>query len=142
MMSSDTPSRIAQARCGVRLLVLVFDGVNASEWIWSIVISKAVPMQMHDPAHPGDVIREACLKPLALTVTSAAAALGVTRKALSDLLNGHSGVSPDMAIRLEQVFGSSAETWLRMQMQRDLWEARQRSDAIKVTKRYAAPMPA
>jgi len=85
--------------------------------------------------------REACLKPLDLTVTAAAAALGVTRKALSDLLNGHSGVSPDMAIRLEKLFGSTADAWLRMQLQRDLWEARQRSDAIKVTKRFVEPMP-
>jgi addiction module HigA family antidote len=65
----------------------------------------------------------------------------VTRKALSDLLNGHSGVSPDMAIRLEKLFGSTADAWLRMQLQRDLWEARQRSDAIKVTKRFVEPMP-
>jgi addiction module HigA family antidote len=99
-------------------------------------------MQMHNPAHPGEIIREACLKPLDLTVTAAADALGVTRKALSDLLNGHSGVSPDMAIRLEKVFGSTADAWLRMQMQRDLWEARQRSGTIKVKKRYAEPVPA
>jgi addiction module HigA family antidote len=83
-------------------------------------------MDMHDPAHPGEIVREECLKPLGLTVTAAAEALGVTRKALSDLLNGHSGVSPDMAIRLEKVFGGTADTWLRMQMQRELWEARQR----------------
>ena len=99
-------------------------------------------MEMHNPAHPGEVIREACLKPLSLTVTAAAHALGVTRKALSDLLNGHSGVSPDMAIRLEQVFGSTADAWLRMQMQRDLWEARQRAGTIKVNKRFAEPAPA
>jgi addiction module HigA family antidote len=91
-------------------------------------------MTMHNPAHPGQVVRDACLKPLDLTVTAAAEALGVTRKALSDLLNGHSGVSPDMAIRLEKVFGSSAEAWLRMQSQHDLWRARQRSDSIRVTK--------
>ncbi|HEY4473104.1 MAG TPA: HigA family addiction module antitoxin [Stellaceae bacterium] len=91
---------------------------------------------MHDPAHPGEIVREECLKPLGLTVTAAAEALGVTRKALSDLLNGHSGVSPDMAIRLEQVFGSTADTWLRLQMQRNLWEARQRSDKIKVNRRF------
>jgi addiction module HigA family antidote len=99
-------------------------------------------MEMYDPAHPGEVVREACLKPLNLTVTAAAHALGVTRKALSDLLNGHSGVSPDMAIRLEQVFGSTAEAWLRMQMQRDLWEARQRAGTIKVNQRFAEPAPA
>lgn len=86
-------------------------------------------MEMHDPAHPGEIVREECLKPLGLTVTAAADALGVTRKALSDLLNGHSGVSPDMAIRLEKVFGSTADTWLRMQMQRDLWEARRRDQS-------------
>ena len=88
-------------------------------------------MEMHDPAHPGEIVREECLKPLGLTVTAAAEALGVTRKALSDLLNGHTGVSPEMAIRLEQAFGSTADTWLRMQMQRNLWEARQRAGKIK-----------
>lgn len=77
-----------------------------------------------------------------LAVTAAADALGVTRKALSDLLNGHGGVSPDMAIRLEQVFGGTAESWLRMQMKRDLWQARQRMVAIKVKKRYAELVPA
>jgi len=96
-------------------------------------------MEMHDPAHPGEIVREECLKPLGLTVTAAAEALGVTRKALSDLLNGHTGVAPDMAIRLEKVFGSTADTWLRMQMQRDLWEARQRADMIRVNKSFAAP---
>jgi len=95
-------------------------------------------MDMHNPAHPGEIVREECLKPLGLTVTAAAEALGVTRKALSDLLNGHAGVSPDMAIRLEKVFGGTADTWLRMQMQRDLWEARQRTDEIKVNRRFAA----
>jgi len=99
-------------------------------------------MDMHNPAHPGEVVREACLKPLGLTVTAAAEALGVTRKALSDLLNGHSGISPDMAIRLEKVGWSTADHWLRMQLQRDLWEARQRTDTIKVTKRFAAPAAA
>jgi antitoxin HigA-1 len=97
--------------------------------------------EMHDPAHPGEIVREECLKPLGLTVTAEAAALGVTRKALSDLLNGHTGVSPNMAIRLEQVFGSTADTWLRMQMQRDLWEARQRAGKIKVNKRFVEALP-
>ena len=91
-------------------------------------------MPMHDPAHPGEIIRESCLKPLGLTVTAAAHALGVTRKALSDLLNGHSGVSPDMAIRLEKLGWSTADTWLRAQLARDLWAARKRADSIRVRK--------
>ena len=95
-------------------------------------------MDMHDPAHPGEVIRESCLKPLSLTVTAAATALGVTRKALSDLLNGHSGVSPEMAIRLEKVGWSQADFWLRMQLQRDLWLTRQRADKIVVRTRFPA----
>src|SRR5271154_708295 len=101
--------------------------------------------EMYAPAHPVEIVREECLKPLGLTVTAAAKALGVTRKALSDLLNGHSGVSPDMAIRLEKVGWSTADHWLRMQLQRDLWEARKRSRSIKVRKRFpppAATMPA
>lgn len=99
-------------------------------------------MDMHNPAHPGEVIRELCLHPLDLTVTAAADALGVTRKALSDLLNGHSGVSPDMAIRLEKVGWSTAEHWLRMQLQRDLWEARQHAEKITVRRRFTQPEPA
>jgi antitoxin HigA-1 len=98
-------------------------------------------MEMHNPAHPGEIVREECLKPLGLTVTAAADALGITRKGLSDLLNGHTGVSPDMAIRLEKVFGSTADTWLRMQLQYDLWEARQRTDKIKVNKRFVEAAP-
>ena len=99
-------------------------------------------MEIFNPAHPGEIIREDCLKPLDLTVTGAAEALGVTRKALSDLLNGHSGVSPEMAIRLEKVGWSTADHWLRMQLQRDLWEARQRAGTIKVRRRFSPPGPA
>ena len=95
-------------------------------------------MEVHNPAHPGEIVREECLKPLGLAVTAAAEALGITPKALSDLLNGHTGVSPDMAIRLEKVFGNTADTRLRLQMQRDLWEVRQRADEIKVKRRFAA----
>lgn len=91
-------------------------------------------MKMFNPPHPGEIIREQCLEPLGLTVTAAAQGLGVTRKALSELLNGHSGVSPDMAIRLAKAFGGSAETWLRLQMQYDLWQAEQRSDNINVVR--------
>ena len=98
-------------------------------------------MEMRNPGHPGEVIRELCLQPLSLTVTATADALGVTRKALSDLLNGHSGVSPDMAIRLEKVGWSTADHWLRMQLQYDLWHARQRTKKITVRRRLSEPVP-
>jgi addiction module HigA family antidote len=93
---------------------------------------------MHNPPHPGEIIRDACLEPLHLTVTAAAAALGVTRKTLNDLVNGHSGVSPEMALRLEQVFGSTADTWLGMQTAYDLWQARARAATIKVKRGFLA----
>ncbi len=96
---------------------------------------------MHSPPHPGEIVRETCLDPLRLSVTAAAEGLGVTRKALSELLNGHSGISPDMAIRLAKAFGSTAEHWLAMQMQYDLWKAEQRADSIKV-KRFPEPVEA
>ncbi len=89
---------------------------------------------MHSPAHPGEIIRESCLKPLGLTVTETAEGLGVTRKALSDLLNGHSGISSEMAIRLEKAGWSTAEAWLKMQMNWSLWQARQSAKSIKVKK--------
>ena len=95
-------------------------------------------MQMNNPAHPGEVIREACLKPLGLSVTAAAAGLGVTRKALSELLNGHSGVSPEMALRLAAAGWSTAETWLQMQLAYDLWQVRNRIGDLHV-KPFATP---
>ncbi|MBN2395248.1 MAG: HigA family addiction module antidote protein [Candidatus Atribacteria bacterium] len=81
-------------------------------------------MRMHNPPHPGEIIREFCIEPLNLTVTDAAKALGVSRKTLSTLLNGRAGVSPEMAIRLSQVFGRTPEGWLRLQLQYDLWKAK------------------
>ena len=90
-------------------------------------------MKIHNPPHPGEIIREQCLEPLGLTITAAAKGLGVTRKALSELVNGHSGVSPEMAIRLSKAFGSSPETWLRLQLQYDLRQAERRAGSIKVT---------
>ena len=91
-------------------------------------------MKMHNPPHPGEIIRDQCLEPLGLTVAAAAKGLGVTRKALSELLNGHSGVSPEMAIRLSKAFAGTPETWLRLQMQYDLWQAEQRAGSIKVSR--------
>ncbi|QLA17593.1 HigA family addiction module antitoxin [Desulfolutivibrio sulfoxidireducens] len=93
------------------------------------------------PPHPGEIIREQCLTPLGLTVTTAARGLGVTRKALSELVNGHSGVSPEMAIRLAKAFGSTAEAWLRLQLQYDLAKAERKAEGITV-RRFADPATA
>ena len=95
-------------------------------------------MAMKAPPHPGEVIRELCLDPAGLSVTKAAAWLGVTRKALSELLNGHSGISPEMAIRLSKAFGGSAESWLTQQMQFDLAKIQKKAGSIKVRRFKAA----
>ena len=92
-------------------------------------------MPMRDPPHPGEVIRELCIEPAGLTVTAAAVVLGVSRKALSELLNGHSGLSPEMAVRLSKAFGGSIESWLTQQMQHDLAQIRKKATEIDV-KRY------
>ena len=97
--------------------------------------------RMHNPPHPGEMIRELCLEPLGPSVTDAAKGLGVTRKALSELINGRSGVSPEMALRLERAFGSTAETWLRMQLEYDLWQTEQRAGDLKVTRFAPAALP-
>lgn len=89
-------------------------------------------MAMFNPPHPGRIVRQECIDPLGLTITAAAAALGVTRQALNNLVNEKSGVSPEMAIRLEKAFGGSAQSWLTQQMQYDLWHARQRAGAMRV----------
>ena len=85
-------------------------------------------MSMHNPPHPGEIIRELCVEPLDLTVTEAAEALGVARKTLSTLLNRRAGISPEMALRLSKVFGRTPEGWLRLQLQFDLWKAEQSLD--------------
>ena len=77
-------------------------------------------MSMKNPCHPGEIVRAECLAPLGLTVTAAAEVLGVTRKTLSELLNGHSGVSAEMAVRLEKAFGGTARVWLDLQTAYDL----------------------
>ncbi|MEJ5312247.1 MAG: HigA family addiction module antitoxin [Anaerolineae bacterium] len=89
-------------------------------------------MQMYNPPHPGEVIKELCLVPLGLTVTRAAKALGVSRKTLSAILNGRAGISPEMAIRLSLAFDTSAESWLNQQVQYDLWLARQNQPELRV----------
>src|SRR5674476_1445422 len=89
-------------------------------------------MPMKNPPHPGLSVRMDCLEPLDLTVTKGAKALGVTRQALNNLVNGKAGVSPEMAIRLAKAFGSRPEVWLGMQMAYDLAQARQHESAITV----------
>jgi antitoxin HigA-1 len=91
-------------------------------------------MRMHNPPHPGEIIKSLCLEPLGVTVTLVAEALGVSRKTLSAILNGRSGISPEMAIHLSMAFGTSAESWLNHQVQFDLWHAEQRRKALKVVK--------
>ena len=95
-------------------------------------------MAMHNPPHPGGIVRRQCLEPLGLSVTRAAEGLGVTRQALSDLVNGKAGISTEMAIRLSKAFGSTPETWLGMQMAYDLFQARERTGQISVEKFEAA----
>jgi len=90
---------------------------------------------MHNPAHPGELIKNDCLDALGLSVTEGAKALGVTRQTLSNLVNKHAAISPEMAIRLEKAFGGSARAWLKMQMNYDLWEAQKNASNINV-KRY------
>jgi antitoxin HigA-1 len=89
-------------------------------------------MPMRHPPHPGGIIGRQCLEPLALSVTEAAEGLGVTRQALSDLVNEKAGVSVEMAIRLAKAFGSTAETWLALQMAYDLTQAQARMRSIRV----------
>jgi len=85
-------------------------------------------MSMHNPPHPGEIIREFCLEALHINVTEAARDLGVTRKTFSTILNGRAGISPEMALRLSKVFGRTPEGWLRLQLQYDLWNTRQSVD--------------
>ena len=95
-------------------------------------------MKMHNPPHPGEVLRELCLKPLGLTVTETTRALGVSRKTLSTILNGRAGISPEMAVRLSLAFGTTAESWMNQQTQHDLWHAERRRKKLRVVKLSAA----
>ena len=85
---------------------------------------------MKNPPHPGGFVLRQCIEPLGLSITQAAAALGVTRTTLSELVNEKRGISPEMAVRLAQVFGGSAESWLVQQAQCDL--AQVRTDRLKL----------
>lgn len=103
-------------------------------WIMRIITSGVVTMHMHNPPHPGTIIKSLCLDPLGVSVTQAAQALGVSRKTLSAILNGRAGISPEMAVRLSMAFGTSAESWLNQQTQYDLWHAEQGRKRLRVSK--------
>src|SRR5277367_4392840 len=92
-------------------------------------------MPMKNPPHPGRIVREECLEPLGLSVTSGARILGVSRQALNNVVNQRAGISPEMAIRLAKAFGSNAQTWLRMQSNYDLAQALKSASKIRV-RRY------
>ena len=89
-------------------------------------------MPMKNPPHPGLSVRHDCLEPLGLTVTQAAGMLGVNRKQLSDIVNGHAEISPEMAIRLHKAFGGGSSTWYRLQAAYDLAQAMKKTDRIKI----------
>ena len=96
-------------------------------------------MPMKNPPHPGQIVKHDVIEPLGLSVTSAAAVLGVSRKTLSELINERAGISAEMAVRLEKAFGSTARLWLDLQTAYNL--AQVKREAIKVDK-YEAPEPA
>ena len=93
-------------------------------------------MPMKNPPHPGGFVRRQCIEPLGLTIKDAAAALGVIRTTLSELMNGKRGISPEMAVRLSKVFGGSAESWLTQQTHYDV--AQVRADRIKLKRHQLA----
>ncbi len=96
-------------------------------------------MSMKNPPHPGRIVRQECLEPLGLSVTDGAKALGVSRNALSELVNERRGVSPEMAIRLSKAFGSTPEAWAGVQFDYDMAQAMKQADRIKVQR---VPQPA
>ena len=97
-------------------------------------------MPMKSPPHPGKVVRVSCLEPLGLSVTQGARILGVSRQALSNLVNGHARISGDMAVRLAKAFGSTTETWIRLQAAYDVVQAQAREDEIQVERYDTQPV--
>ena len=94
-------------------------------------------MAMHNPSHPGEVLKELWLEPMGMTVTDAAKRLGVARKTVSKIINGRGAIAPEMALRIEIVFGSIAETWLNMQAAYDLWQMKDLRKSLKGVLRHA-----
>jgi antitoxin HigA-1 len=105
--------------------------VTLSTWILSITIEGEKIMEMKNPVHPGQLVKE-CLEDLHISVAEAAKAIGITRQQLYNVIAGRSHITPEMAIRFEKAFGSTADTWLRMQMNYDLAQIRKRASSIVV----------
>lgn len=95
-------------------------------------------MRMHNPPHPGIILKELYLEPLNLTITDVAKGLGVTRKAFSELVNQHAGISPSMAIRLAEAFDTTPEHWLNLQQEYNLWHAKNKIQKNKITHFYSS----
>jgi addiction module HigA family antidote len=91
-----------------------------------------VIMLMHNPPHPGLVIKELCLEPLGISIAEAAKALGISRYTLSNLIHGKTGITPEMAVRLSIAFNTTSESWLKQQLQYDLWQAEQHRSEFHV----------
>ena len=90
-------------------------------------------MSMHNPAHPGEILKELVIEPLGVTITDVSEHLGISRKTLSKILNGHGSITPEMALRLELAFKKpSADHWLRLQNAYDLWQSRQHLSTLHV----------
>ncbi len=102
-----------------------------STWILLITIEGGKTMEMKNPVHPGELVK-ACLDDLGLSVAEAAKGIGITRQQLHNIVAGRSSITPEMAIRFEKAFGSTADTWLRMQMNYDLAQTRKRAASITV----------
>jgi addiction module HigA family antidote len=119
-------------RANWRIIFEKGDATDVDLVDYQLKTTGGTAMTMKNPPHPGLSVRHDCIEPVGLTVTEAAEILGVTRQTLNNLVNGKSGISADMALRLDKAFGGGAETWLRLQMAYDLAEARQREGEIKV----------
>ena len=113
-------------------IVFRFDGRDVRDVNFIDYHQEGRGMPMKIPPHPGLSVRHDCLEPLGPGVTEAARKLGISRKQLSDIVNCRSGISPEMAIRLDKAFGGGAETWYRLQAAWDLAQAMKKADRIEV----------
>lgn len=113
-------------------IIFRFEDGQASMSNGSITTERRTAVPLKNPIHPGRIVKQDCLEPLGLSVTKAAEVLCVSRQAVNNLVHAKAGISPEMAIRLSKAFGSTAETWLQMQMHFDLAQARKNESKIKV----------